>query len=168
MSPEDVPSIALDLFDRVEEYADELSQRLVSGDEESEPELATDTAIIVFCENFFAQFFRNVLGVRITGLDQRAKMRAAKKRLELPRPARRQARRLVAQFEKLCDLWPDLQGRSYSVSVVHRTEFHLTYLPSLFERIEAWAEEAGEIMIASRSAEAAEYYADAAEGLSDE
>ncbi len=155
--------IALELFDRVDEYSDEIRELIAEGDE-ADPEVASDTSIIIFCENFFAQFFRS-FGVRLTGLDERARMQAARQRLGLSKKTHQAARSLIVQFEKLCDLWPDLQGRGYTISLSHRTEFHLTYLPTLFRRIGAWAEEADFPAIAERVDEAAGYYEDALEGF---
>lgn len=157
--------IALEIFDRVDEYSDEIRQIIAEGDD-ADPQLATDTSIIVFCENFFAQFFRG-LGIRLTGLDERAKMQAARKRLGLSKTTQQASRSLIAQFEKLCELWPDLQGRGYTISLSHRNEFHLTYLPALFRRIRDWADEAGFEDIADRVDEVADYYENALEGFAD-
>lgn len=158
-------SIALELFDRVEEYAESLQEVFNQEDDEEDLELESSTSIIVFCENFFAQFFRDTLGTRITSLDQAAKMRAAKARLGLPSDSRyRSKRRLIVQFEKLCDMWPDIQGHGYSGSTVARTEFNLVYIPKLLERITAWATCAGQLEVAERAREAAEYYVDTVEG----
>ncbi len=157
--------IALELFDRVEEYADSLQEVFDQEDDEEDLQLESSTSIIVFCENFFAQFFRSTLGTRITSLDQAAKMRAAKARLGLPRHGRyRSERRLIVQFEKLCDIWPDIQGHGYSGATAARTEFNLVYIPKLLKCITAWATAADELEVAERAREAAEYYADTVEG----
>lgn len=163
-SKQEVP-IALELFDRVEEYADSLQEVFDQEDDEEDLQLESSTSIIVFCENFFAQFFRSTLGTRITSLDQAAKIRAVKARLGLPKNGRyRSKRRLIVQFEKLCDMWPDIQGHGYSGSNAARTEFNLVYIPKLLERITTWATDADQLEVAERAREATEYYVDTVEG----
>jgi hypothetical protein len=92
-------SIALELFDRIEEYADELQEEA----DDKEPTLGSGTSIIVFCENFFAQFFRSFLGTRISGITYRSKMVAARQRRSLSAEKHQATRQLIAQFENLCD-----------------------------------------------------------------
>jgi len=157
-------SIALKLFERVEEYADEIRE---ATDDEA-PTLGAGTSIIVFCENFFAQFFRNYIGVRITDISLKSKMVAARQRLNLPKEKRQATRRLIAQFENLSDIWRDLLGRTYARSSTMRTEFNISFLPTLLERIIDWAEEWEEEQVAQRAREAAEYYTESMEGLTDE
>jgi hypothetical protein len=157
-------SIAIELFDRIEEYADELQEKA----EDEEPALGSGTSIIVFCENFFAQFFRSFLGIRITGMSSRSKMVAARQRRNLSAEKHQATRQLIAQFENLCDLWPDLLGSRYAHSSTLRTEFNISFLPTLFKRIISWAEERGEERIVQRAREAALYYTESIEGLANE
>jgi hypothetical protein len=59
-------------------------------------------------------------------------------------------------------------GVSYARSSTLRTEFNISFLPTLFKRIISWAEERGEERIGQRARETAQYYTESIEGLADE
>jgi len=141
--------IALSLFDRVSDYAEALE----TGTADIGKPLTDATPIVVFCQNFFAQLFQNVLNAPIRSIDARAKEQAATIRQQKSDDASAPLRRLLAVFEELCDEWQDVRGLSY-VWYRHRAldEFHATLLPDLFEAITSWANAVDHQDLAQRSA----------------
>jgi hypothetical protein len=141
--------IALELFDRVDDYAKAIS----SGQVTSGASLRPDTAIYVFYQNFFLQFFENVLLMRqpITGFGADAESAATSLRLSLAGPDNLPARRVLVQFEKFCDILSDLEGGLYFPSEDLFTRFHKLFIPRLLRSIVAWAASAGRTEIAQRA-----------------
>jgi hypothetical protein len=156
------------LFDLVTAYAGEIetAKALPKGP------LKQKTPIVEFCRSFFAQFFENVLGQEITGIDSDTKLEATTKRLELegerehtaePAKAELEAKvSLISSFEDLCEMWPDVLGFSYGGSASEYKRFHTTYVPELLAQIETWANAASEMAIAERAREALAVYKPAA------
>ena len=56
--------VAPELFDVLVEYAKEIEQGKVKP-----ARLASTSPALTFCDNFYAQFFQNVLGREITSFD---------------------------------------------------------------------------------------------------
>ena len=140
--------IALALFDRVDDYTKAIS----SGQVTSGASLTPDTAIYVFYQNFFLQFFENVLHVPpITGFGADAESAATSLRLSLAGPDNLPARRVLVQFEKFCDILSDLEGGLYFPSQDSFTRFHKLFIPRLLRSIVAWAASAGLMEIAQRA-----------------
>jgi hypothetical protein len=158
------PPVSPLLFDLVTAYAGEIerAKALPKGP------LKQKTPIVEFCRSFFAQFFENVLGQEITGVDSDTKLEATTKRLELqgerehiaePAKAELDAKvALISSFEDLCEMWPDVLGFSYGGSASEYKRFHTTYVPELLGQIETWAGAAGETAIAERAKEALMVY----------
>lgn len=130
-----VSPVASELFEYVVEEAARLEQEKSAIGKH----LDSDSPIIVFCENFFLQFFENVVGYTITGVDPENKERAARQRRKQPRAAGA-VRRLISQFERLCEVYPDLFGSGPADDV---RDFHEQYVPRLLDRIAEWADDAG-------------------------
>lgn len=129
--------VALSLFDMVFKYA----KALKDGSVDVDKPLSDTTPIIVFCQNFFLQFFDNVLHAPLVTIDTQAKEEAAKIRASLQEDqSAAPVRRLVAVFEQLCDEWPEVRGLSY-VGLLRRAllEFHRGFLPDFFNAITSWA-----------------------------
>lgn len=96
--------------------------------------------IIVFCESFFEQFFGNVLEAPITGFDQLSKGVAAEQAERLrQREDTKEARRLVALFEKFCDLHADVLGGTYGAGSITYQRFHSEYMRRLLKATFEWA-----------------------------
>jgi hypothetical protein len=119
------------------EYISEEVDRLRKDSSAIEETLSSDSPIIFFCENFFLQFFENVIQYSITGVDAENKERAARARRRLPAGP---TRMLIAQFERLCEVYPDVFGSGPSEHDVR--DFHEQYIPRLLNRIVDWAEQA--------------------------
>jgi len=152
-----VGPIALPLFDRVQEYA----AAITSGEVTTDSPLKQDTPIIVFCQNFFAQFFDNVLTHPITGFHQAAQREAVRLRRSLTGRAKAPIRRVIVQFEKFCETWSNIGAGGYASSRQDFLEFHQVYIPRLLGYIAAWATSAKLDAIAERSRRATDDYEEA-------
>jgi hypothetical protein len=115
--------------------------------------------IIMFCESFFEQFMGDVLGSPITGFDQESKRTAAgiAERLKLDAPGDTATRRVLALFERFCDVHADVVGGTYGAGSITYQRFHADYMRRLLEAAEKWAEasEQTELKDAIASARAA-------------
>jgi hypothetical protein len=124
------------LFDFVHDFADDVSNDKVdrlTTVEESSP-------IIAFCETFFEQFLGDELGAAITGFDQDSKRIAAREAERLKQEDRaKEARQLLALFEKFCDLHADVVGGTYGAGSINYQRFHADYMRRLLGAAEAWA-----------------------------
>ena len=127
MSPE--------LFDILDGYVDSLQRGAVN-----EEEIDDGSPALVFCHNFFAQFFRSVAGVEIQSVDVRGKVVAVRQRRKLKEKGEPpETIQLVTWFEKLCDIHPDVVRMGYGGPPRESlANFHL-YLLRLLQRIAAWA-----------------------------
>src|SRR5262245_52712458 len=94
--------IELTLFDVLVEYAQKVQRgELKAAD-------ATSFAL-VFCENFYAQFFQNVVQLEIKGFNLPNKKLAVGARLALKKKrAAASTIQLITWFEKLCDIYPNV------------------------------------------------------------
>ena len=106
-----------------------------------------------FLYTFFQQFFKSVWHVELTGLGKQMKLEAARLRLKEAK-GKREARRLIAAFEELCDLWADLSGLQYEASRGDLEGFNTDYLPKLLGRVSSWATAEGHDSIALRAKQA--------------
>jgi hypothetical protein len=148
------------LFERVSEYSTDIQ----SGDVDVDEPLSDTTPIIVFCENFFAQFLKTELGYTLKRIDGKAK--EAVIRIRIQRKLRKgPATSLIAMFEETCDIWPEALGRSYGMSRSEFAYFHETYLAQLLEAIVTWAGSIHDEEVASAATNARGEYAEALEAL---
>jgi hypothetical protein len=131
--------IAQELFRRVDEYTASIS----SGQVTDGSSLNQDTSIYLFYQNFFLQFFENALHQPITGFDEQAESKAARLRLSLTGTDNLPARRVIAQFEKFCEMLSDLVAGQYYPSEDAFLRFHKLYIPRLLRSIGVWAAAAG-------------------------
>jgi len=141
--------IRLDLFNRVDDYADSIVRGAVTSDSVIE-----NTPIYVFYENFFLQFFDNVMHEHITGFDRAAQDKADGMRLSLEGSAQAPVRRMIEQFEDFCELRAELPGGMYFTSDDDFVHFHEYYIPRLLQTIEEWAASAGLPELAQRAKQA--------------
>jgi hypothetical protein len=102
--------------------------------------------IIVFCESFFEQFMGDVLGSPITGFDQESKRAAAgiAERLKVDAPGEKATRRVLALFERFCDVHADVVGGTYGAGSITYQRFQADYMRRLLEAAEGWAEVSGQ------------------------
>jgi hypothetical protein len=129
----------LGLFDILTEYATTLAQESFERDERETAQP------LIFCVNFYAQFFANIGGFQITSIDNDARLAsvAALRRVK-KKGASTEVVRLFTWFEKLCDIYPDVVRAGYGEDIDDGLweNFHSGYLLTLLTRIVAWAEAA--------------------------
>jgi hypothetical protein len=129
-----MPPIQLALFDVLVDYA----QKVERGELKA---IAATPHALVFCENFYAQFFQNVVGQEIKGFNLENKKLAVRARLVLKKKRSAAATiQLITWFEKLCDIYPNVLALGYGGgSKISIQDFHRNYLGTLLTRIAAWA-----------------------------
>lgn len=105
------------------------------------PSVGSTSPALVFCENFYAQFFQNKLGKEINRFDLAAKKEAIGLRLDAKdhgSPA--VVIQLITWYEKLCDIYPVVLALGYGTgSKTAFSEFHNAYLMTLLQRILDWS-----------------------------
>jgi hypothetical protein len=131
-----------DLFKFVHDFAKEVADGKITKFETVEE----SSPIIAFCESFFEQFFGDELDTQITVFDHDAKRAAAEEaeRLKLRggnADDTKDARRLIALFEKFCDLYADVVGGTYGAGSITYRRFHADYMRRLLRAALAWARE---------------------------
>jgi hypothetical protein len=135
------------LFRKLEAYIKTIAGGAVNLDDEN----GLDFAVVLFCEAFFQAFFAMEFQQDVVTASDEEKRRAVRRRLKL-RQKEPEVRRLIASFEELCDLWPDIQQSSYEEpSPGFTREFHEAYLEPLLTRIAAWASDRGYTEITKRA-----------------
>lgn len=156
--------VSPELFQIVTDY----SSALKAGKIDPKNPLKRTTPIIEFCQNFFLQFFENELGHEITGVGNDAKRLAVRLRLEAEKSERpEETRRLIAHFEELCDIWPDVLGVRYpgGSSATDFRNFHATYVVRLLDRACAWAKVRSYVALVERCESASQAYKAAVENI---
>jgi hypothetical protein len=141
--------IAPGLFDAVDEYTEAIARGPASDD---------GAVIFFFSQNFFLQFFENVLHEKITGFSEEAKLAATRLRLSLAGADLLPVRRVLVRFEKFCEMSSDPTSGQYYPTDESFLERNKLYLPRLLRTIAAWATSAGLSDIAHRSQLAADHY----------
>jgi hypothetical protein len=123
------------LLELVTEYAATIS----AGEVDVTRPLKNTTPIVVFCENFFLQFFQS-FNVSITSIDSTSKQTAVEFELELKRDGgSSETLALITWFEDFCDLYPDVLAMGYGGSRAVFATFHTRNVVRLLDRAEAWA-----------------------------
>ena len=123
------------LLDLVAQYA----ATIEAGKVDVTRPLKNTTPIVVFCENFFLQFFESY-DVTITSIDSTSKQAAVGFALELERGGdSKETLALITWFEDFCDLYPDVLAMGYGGSRSVFATFHTTNMVRLLDRAEAWA-----------------------------
>ena len=127
--------IRIELFDTLIEYAEKVERGELAA-------IAATPFAIVFCENFYAQFFQNVVQQEIKGFNLDNKKLAVRARLGLKRKRAPAATiELITWFEKLCDIYPNVLALGYGGGggKMSLQDFQRNYLSTLLKRIAAWA-----------------------------
>jgi hypothetical protein len=149
-----VPAVEPSLFKFVTTYAEGLAAGKISPN----AKLKVTAPIIVFCQNFFLQFFENVVGKPITSIGTASKRVAATVMVTTKDTAPGEELALVQSFEELCDIYPDVLALGYGGSVASFAKFHERFIPRLLERIDAWAQTTTDDGLKSAAAESRERY----------
>jgi hypothetical protein len=144
------------LFNFIRDYATEV---LDAAQRQPVPRVSLGP-LSVFIENFFGQFFNAAFKIAITDFSERSQERAAKTRLRREKQTGPdETTRLISSFETYCKLHPDIANeRSPEADDDDfdqvAEELVGSFLPTLLDRIEAWAEAtgAGDITRAVQSA----------------
>src|SRR4051794_7497834 len=104
----------------VDDYMEETSIDAALRDDA----LDADSQLIVFYRELFAQLFANVIGERITGINQRSGERARALYRQHKTVWSAPLRQLVRDFQHFCKIYPDLLGEGYSGGNEEITELH--------------------------------------------
>jgi hypothetical protein len=121
-------------------------------------ELDSDSNLIVFYRELFAQLFANVVGERITGISQRSGERARELYRKHRRAWRDPLRQLVRDFQHFCKIYPDLLGEGYSGGNEEISKLHFDLLPSVLAHLESWARQEDETQLETSVADARRRY----------
>jgi hypothetical protein len=146
------------------EFVDEFAKQVQGGEFKPDDKLDANFRIMVFCENFFGQFFANALKTEMEGFDQSAKRKAAGVALDRQSEKGERARAtraLIAMFERFCDLYADALGGEYAEAAITLRYFHQEYLYKLLRRAEEWAKAWGDEALSKRIGESLERYTEA-------
>jgi hypothetical protein len=129
--------IAPELFDILLDYA----AKIKAGKIKPSRRVASTSPALTFCENFYAQFFQNVVGQEIKGFNSDNKKLAIRARLQMKEKGGAvTVIRLITWFEKLCEIYPNVIAIGYGGgSVIVFVNFHKEYLVVLLDRIATWA-----------------------------
>jgi len=132
------PLVEPRLFGILTNYVNEIAR----GEVKATPRRGATSPALTFCENFYAQFFQNRLKRPIQRIDSDAKKKAVGLRLELKDKNENVVIiRLITWFEALCDKHSTILAMNYGTAGEDAFfEFHNEYLPTLLERIVAWAQ----------------------------
>jgi len=156
------PPVDPRLFSLVTRYAKAIDAGKVS----TKRPLSRDTLVVQFCVTFFQQFCEHEVGFEITGIDEKSKAAATRRRVKLGRQRNTMStQHLLFSFEDLCDAWPNILGFGYGGSTAEFISFHTIYVPRLLERIVAWARDRGFEDVAKAAQSAADDYVPASERL---
>jgi hypothetical protein len=156
------PPVEPTLFDLVKSYAADIT----AGHVNPTKPLKLTTPIIVFCQNFFLQFFQNELATEILGVDDASKRIAARIALTLEREGTRPATlALVAWYENFCDIFPNVVALSYGGSRGFFLHFHQEHVKRLLDRAGSWSVERSYDALTPVIRDAREVYAAAVLGL---
>jgi hypothetical protein len=137
------------LFDQIDDYLKEY---------EADPKKADASRLRTFAENFFLQFFANALRHKIIGVNREAKDLSARLRIRQRGSGDAPLRRLLARFERLCDLLPMIAGQLSRPGEEAPAEFRNRYMNQLMEAIASWAEHGVDKELAARAASARDAY----------
>jgi hypothetical protein len=130
--------VAPELFDVLIQYAEDMKQ----GKVKAAPSVVSTSPALVFCQNFYAQFFQNRLNTEIKQFTLVAKQSAIRLRLAIKDEGGPSVViQLITWYEKLCDIYPSVLALDYGVgSKTAFFDFHNNYLLTLLERATAWAQ----------------------------
>ncbi len=122
------------LFDLVIKWAEDIDTAT-----DLERALRRSSPLLTFCQNFFAQFFQNVLQQEITSFDMDAKRAAVRLRRGLGKSGDTGGSiPLVAWFERLCDIYPDVLALGYGAPIGGYRSFYDSYMKTLLTRVVVW------------------------------
>src|SRR4051794_25339492 len=129
----------------VDDYVAEVSIDAALGEEA----LDSDSQLVVFYRELFAQLFANVIEEPITGISQRSGERARELYRQRGSTWPPPLRDLVRDFQHFCKIYPDLLGEGYGGGSEEISELHFDLLPSVLTNLERWAESEGEQTLAN-------------------
>ncbi|WP_270886889.1 hypothetical protein [Pedococcus sp. 5OH_020] len=123
------------LFDYITEYAADIEASRVNVSDA----IRGDDVLLIFAENFVAQFSKNFLRRDIVGFTSRSKVEMTSARRKLQKsPRSLKAQSLMFHLEPLFSLVPEL---SYGNSEDDAQAFRLEYFHELLQKIVDWLSE---------------------------
>lgn len=146
-------AVAPELLAYVDDYVDETS--LVDALRSS---LDSESNLIVFCRELFAQLFANVVGEAITSIGSTSAQRANVLRRMHKAHWPASLSRLVGHFQRFCKIYPDLLGEGYSGGSETMSDFHFEFMVTLLHDLGAWARDAGAADLARAVHESGQRY----------
>jgi hypothetical protein len=117
-------AVAPQLLDYVAEYVDETDLSSALADD-----FDSDSNLIVFCRELFAQLFANVVGEAITTISSTSAQRANVLRRKHGRTWGAPLRRLVGHFQEFCKIYTDLLERDIAAAAKPATSSSSTICP---------------------------------------
>lgn len=129
MAEQPAHPVSLSLFELITEKAAEIR----ANPKVIDAEVSNSDKAMEFCEDFFQQFLKAAAGISINGFDINDKEEVARARMQSKAAP---ARAVMAQYEKLCDFYFELQGSVFVRGAGKR--FRVTYVTRLLTRIQAW------------------------------
>jgi hypothetical protein len=136
--------VAAELLRYVDEYIQEEDfNRAVRS-----KELDSESNLIVFYRELFAQVFANVVGEKITGMGARSGEKARELYERHAQDWSHELCELVRDFQHFCKIYPDLLGDTYGGSEAV-ADLHFSLLPQLLMHLEDWAINSGETELAT-------------------
>ena len=133
--------VRLELFEKLEKYAADLA----AGEIDLTKPPRNMGPVVVFCVNFYVQFFENALGAQFVSVDDRARKVAVRVRLQLKKEkAPRETILMATWFERFCEIYPNVLALRYGLQPSKYVDFLETYVLELLRRTAAWAEHASE------------------------
>jgi hypothetical protein len=124
------------LFKLINDYIKEIHR----GEVNENMVLTDQTAIYLFYENFFFQFFDYCFGKdSITGFDQHAEELATRFRMSLHGTGKQATTAVITDFEDFCAGRSGVTAGKYFETHDGFVQFHKTYIPELLADIGTWA-----------------------------
>lgn len=139
-------------------YIDDYLEETNINDAVREDELDSDSNLIVFYRELFAQLFANVVAERITGIGQRSGERARELYERHGSEWSVPLRSLVREFQHFCKLYPDLLGAAYGGGNEAVVDLHFGLLPGLLHKLKGWAELEGDEALVEATEQARRRY----------
>ena len=143
------------LFNRIDDYIKEIHRGAVNEN----MALNDQTAIYLFYEVFFFQFFDYCFGKdSITGFDENAEEQATRFRMSLHGTGKQATTAVISDFEDFCAVRSGLTAGKYFETHHDFVQFHKDYIPELLADIGTWATAEGLNELAQRSQQALHDY----------
>lgn len=148
---------------KVFDFVDEAIEELTKEEREVEEPLEIDSPIREFCRTFYEQFFANVGGKPIKGINEQSGLDATLLLNDRMLTWDDKKRPLLTRFQHLCKIDGDICGRNKGGGEEIYRDFHEEFVIELIGEIEAWAKDSNQKELGDRASIAGGEYAKAVE-----